>query len=78
MQGAVCLAKFKHYPDVHDKQRYDLGVLMGQCGVGSVGQCRAQSCQSMEIPRYMFITWNCIMQLPIILISEIHVHKLCV
>jgi len=27
MQSAVCLAKFKYYPDVHDKQRYDLGVL---------------------------------------------------
>jgi len=25
-QAAVCLAKFKYYPDVHDKHRYDLGV----------------------------------------------------
>jgi len=24
MQGAMCLAKFKQYPDLHDKQRYDL------------------------------------------------------
>jgi len=23
------VAKFKYYPDVHDKQRYDLGVHLG-------------------------------------------------
>jgi len=44
--------KFKYYPDVHDKQRYDLGVLLGHC--------RAQSCQLMASQKYM-LHWNCIM-----------------
>jgi len=50
MQGAMCLAKFEQYPDAHDKQRYDLGVLLGNC--------RAQSCQLMESQRYMFIIFT--------------------
>jgi len=29
MQGDVYSAKCKYYPDVHDKQRYDLGLLLG-------------------------------------------------
>jgi len=40
MEGAVCLAKVEYYPDVHDKQRYDLGVLLSHC--------RAQPCLLME------------------------------
>jgi len=36
MQGDVCLAKLKYYPDVHDKRRYSLGELLGHC--------RAQPC----------------------------------
>jgi len=31
IQGAMCLAKFKYYPDVHDKQPYDFGALLGHC-----------------------------------------------
>ena len=31
MQRDVCLEKYKYYPDVHDKQRYDLGVILGHC-----------------------------------------------
>jgi len=31
MQGAICLAKLKYYPDVYDKQRYDLGYIVGHC-----------------------------------------------
>ena len=53
MRGAVCLAKFKYYPDVHDKQRYDLGLLLGHC--------RAQAFQLMESQRCVFINWNYIM-----------------
>ena len=41
------LAKFKYYPDVHDKQRYDLGVLLGHC--------RVQPCQLMESQRHIFL-----------------------
>ena len=52
MRGAVCLAKFKYYPDVHDKQWYELGLLLGHC--------KAQPCQAMESQRNMFINWNCI------------------
>jgi len=26
IQGDVCSAKFKYYPDVHDKQRYDIMI----------------------------------------------------
>jgi len=47
MQGPVCLAKFEYNPDAHDKQRYDLDVLLGHC--------RAQPCQLMESQIYMFI-----------------------
>jgi len=50
MQGVVCLAKFEYYPDVHDKQRYDLGVFFGSL------------CQWN--PRDIFV--NSIMLLPII------------
>jgi len=55
MQGAVSLAKFKYYPDVHDKPRYDLGVVLGHC--------RAQSFQLMESQRCMFInsTFNVVL-----------------
>jgi len=28
MQGDVRLAKFEYYPDVHGKQRFDLGVFL--------------------------------------------------
>jgi len=56
------LAKFEYYPDVHDKQWYDLGVFLGHCA-------------SQWNPRDIFVNWNCIMLLPIIWISEIHVHK---
>jgi len=31
IQRALCLAKFKYYPDVHAKQWYDLGILLGHC-----------------------------------------------
>jgi len=41
MQGAVCLAKFEYYPDVHDKKQCDLGVLFGSL------------CQSMESQRHV-------------------------
>ena len=41
MQGAVCLAKFEYPHDVHDKQRYDLGILFGSV------------CHSMESQRHV-------------------------
>jgi len=28
MRAAACLEKFKYYAHVHDKQRYDSGVLL--------------------------------------------------
>jgi len=40
MQGAVCLTKFRYYPDVQymtSNERYDVGVLLGHC--------RARPCQ---------------------------------
>jgi len=46
MQGAVCLANFQQYPDVHDNGTI-LGVLLGHC--------KAQPCQLMESQRHMFI-----------------------
>jgi len=52
-QDGVCLAKFKYYPDVHNKQRYDLGVFLGRC--------RPQACRLMESQKYMLTNWNYIM-----------------
>jgi len=37
--------KSKYYPDVHDRQRNDLGALLA----------------AIESQRCMFISWNCIM-----------------
>jgi len=62
MQRAVCLAKFKWYSHVYEKQRYE-----------SVHLCH---CASQWNLRDIFINWNCIMLLSIIWISEIQVHKL--
>jgi len=44
MQGDACLAKFKYYPDVHDKQQCDLGIL--------AYHCRVQPCQLIKSQRY--------------------------
>jgi len=69
VQGAVCLAKFKYCLDVHYKQQYNLGI-------HSFGSLYADAAMPvMDSQRYMFINWNCIMQLPIICISVIQVHE---
>ena len=65
MQGAVCLAKFIYYPDVHDKQRYDLGVLLGDCAIQwnlrdtyLLIRIALYCCQLFESQRYMFINFT--------------------
>ena len=49
VQGAVCLAKFQCHTDVHDKQRYILGVLLGHY--------RAQPCQLMDSQQWRAEVW---------------------
>jgi len=62
MQGAVRLAKFKYYPDNTTNNGVIKAYFLGHCS----GQWNL---------RDMFINWICIMLLPIIWISKIHVHK---
>jgi len=55
MQVAVCLSKFKYYPDVHDKQRDDLGALLGHCRAQPCQLIALCNCQLFESQRYMLL-----------------------
>ena len=56
-------AKFESFPDVHDKKTvWFRAYFLGHCA-------------SQWNPRDMIINWNCIILLPIISISEIHVQN---